>query len=201
MPTRRTVLGAGLLVAIAALPPAPATAAPARSKKPKYYFKIHEINVGNHDEPGLADMARELLEKELGSRPEFTSDLGEAADDTAVIAALKARGLRGFRVSLRLDNLSKELVPPRPGGRQKQLAVGTKLSVFGTTLPGEKLAFGGDGEAVVEAEVVESRLPELTPPLVKDVLGQALKQAVDQAVAKLSLPRAAPMNESKRKRR
>jgi hypothetical protein len=197
MPTRRTVLGAGLAVLAGR-----AQAAGRPGKNPKYYFKILEINVGNFKDPGLADSARDLLEKELGSRPEFTSDLGAASDDAAIIAELKRRRLRGFRVSLRLDELSKDLKPPRPGGRLKQLAVATKLSVFGTTLPGEKLAFGGDGEALVEAEVVERRLEAETPPLVRDVLAQALKQAVDQAVTKLSMPPpAAPLNEAKRKRR
>jgi hypothetical protein len=198
MPTRRTVLGAALLAPLATVR---AQGAARADKNPKYYFKIFEINIGKFKEPGLAESARELLEKELGSRPEFTSDLGEAVDDQAVFAELKRRQLRGFRVSLRLDELSKELKPPRPGGRLKQLAVAAKLSVFGTTFPGEKLAFGGDGEGLVEAEVVESRLPAETPPLIKDVLAQALKQAVDQAVTKLSLPKAAPLNESKRKKR
>ena len=198
MPTRRRILGAALLVPLAAVR---AQGAPGARKNPKYYFKILEINVGKYEEPGLVDTARELLEKELGSRPEFTSDLGEASDDQALFAELKRRQLRGFRVSLRLDQLEKQLVPPRPGGRLKQLAVAAKLSVFGTTFPGEKLAFAGEGEGLVEAEVVESRLATETPPLIKDVLAQALKQAVDQAVTKLSLPRAAPLNESKRKRR
>jgi hypothetical protein len=201
MPTRRTVVGAGLVLALGAVRGPPAAAASGRTRNPRYYFKIFEINVGKYKDPGLEEAARELLEKELGSRPEFTSDLGDAVTDEAVVAALKKRALRGFRVSLRLDDLGKQLVPPRPGGRLKQLAVTTKLSVFGTTLPGEKLAFGGEGEAVVEAEVVESRLEAQTPALVRDVLGQALKQAVDQAVMKLSLPAAAPLNESKRKRK
>jgi hypothetical protein len=197
MPTRRMILATGALLLCA-----PAAIAATRPRvKPKYYFQIFEINVGDHKEPGLVESARSLLEKELGSRPEFTSDLGGVTEGPAVFAELKKRQLRGFKVSLRLDELSKELKPPRPGGGLKQLAVGTRLSVFGTTLPGEKLAFGGDGEAVVEAAVVESRVEQQTPALVNDVLAQALKQAVDQAVLKLSLPRAAPMNESKRKRR
>jgi hypothetical protein len=200
MPTRRTFLTAGAVLPFAAATAAARPKAGARTKA-KYYFQIYEINIGKYEEPGLKESARTLLEKELSSRPEFTADLGDAADDAAVMAELKKRQLRGFKVSLRLDELSKEMKDPRPGGRLKQLAVGTKLSVFGTTLPGEKLAFGGDGEAVVEAEVVESRLDTQTPPLVNDVLAQALKQAVDQAVLKLSLPRAAPINESKRKRR
>jgi hypothetical protein len=198
MPTRRSFLGTALLAPLAAVR---AQGAAGSRKNPKYYFKILEINVGKYEEPGLVDSARELLEKELGARPEFTSELGEASDDQALFAELKRRQLRGFRVSLRLDQLEKKLVPPRPGGRLKQLAVAAKLSVFGTTFPGEKLAFAGEGEGLVEAEVVESRLAAETPALIKDVLAQAVKQAVDQAVTKLSLPRAAPLNESKRKRR
>jgi hypothetical protein len=199
MPTRRRILQAGLLLPLAA---APAAAAP-RAKKPRFYFKIIEVNVGDLKEPDLAANARSLLEKDLGSRPEFTADaeLDAISDEDAMGEALQKKGLRGFRVSLRIERLSKDLEPPRPGGRLKQLAVATRLSVFGTTFPGEKLAFGGDGEAVVEAEVVESRLAAQTPPLVEDVLTQAIKQAVDQTVAKLSLPRAAPMNESKGKRK
>ena len=57
------------------------------------------------------------------------------------------------------------------------------MSVFGTTIPEAKLAFGGDGEATVEAEIVERRKDEETAGLTKDVLVQAVKQAVDQAVA------------------
>jgi hypothetical protein len=204
MSTRRTLL----LLAVAAIAWMAATtalfAAPPRAAaapKPKYYFRIVEVNVGNHGDSALAETARTLLEKELQSRPEFTSEVASADDASALAAELKQRGLRGFRVSLRIDGLEKALRPPRPGGRLKQLAVGVKLSVFGTTFPGEKLAFGGDGEAVVVAEVVESRLEEEAVPLLRDGLTQALRQAVDQTVTKLSLPRAVPLNESKRKRR
>jgi hypothetical protein len=203
MPTRRTVIAAALLVPAAqAVAQTDEPKKPARAKtKPKYYFNIKEINVGKNGDAKLVETARELLTKELESRPEFTSDLGGAADDAAVIAELKQRGLRGFKVSLRVDKLTKELKEPKPGGRLKQLAVDLKLSVFGTTFPGEKLAFSGEGSAIVEAEIVERRLEEETPPLVQDVMAQALKQAVDQAVMKLSLPQAAPMNETKRKRK
>lgn len=178
-----------------------ATQAQAAAKTAKYYFKIFEINVGNAADPSIESMARELLEKDLGSRPEFTSDLGEATNDDAVVAKLKSRRLQGFKVSLRLDKLAKEAKAPRPGGRLKQLAVDVKLSVFGTTLPGEKLAFAGNGEAAVEAEVVEKRMDEETAQMVRDVMVQAIKQAVDQAVLKLSIPKSVPMNESKRKRK
>jgi len=170
-------------------------------KKPKYYFTITEVNVGKNGDKELAKIARDLFEKELSSRAEFTSDLGGATDPAAELEALKRRGLKGFRMSLRLDKLSKDLKEPKPGGRLKQLAVDVKTSVFGTTFPGEKLAFSGEGEAVVEAEVVEARVEQEGLSLVKEVMPQALKQAVDQMMAKLSLPKSAPLNESKRKRK
>jgi hypothetical protein len=168
------------------------------SKKPKYYFKISEVKVGKQGDAEIAKIAREDLEHDLSSRSEFTSDVGDAADGAALLAELKKRNLKGFSVSLRLDHLGKDLKDPKPGGRLKQLAVGVKVSVFGTTLPGEKLAFSGEGDAVVEAEIVEARLEQESLSLVKEVMPMALKQAVDQAVLKLSLPKSAPMNESKR---
>jgi hypothetical protein len=170
-------------------------------KKPRYYFTIQEVNVGKDGDKDLEKMARESFEKELESRPEFTSDLGGITDPAAELAELKKRGLKGFRMSLRLDKLAKDLKEPKPGGRLKQLAVDVKLSVFGTTFPGEKLAFSGEGETVVEAEVAEARLQQEGMNLVKEVMPQALKQAVDQMMAKLSLPKSAPLNESKRKRK
>jgi hypothetical protein len=177
-----------------ALPPA------AAAKKPKYYFKIVEVNVEKAGDPEVAKLARESLDKELQSRPEFTSDLGGATEPAAEVAELKRRGLKGFRVSLRLDQLSKDVKDPKPGARLKQLAVGVKVSVFGTTFPGEKLAFAGEGGSTVQAEVAEQRMKQEELSLMKEVMPIALKQAVDEAIAKLSMPRSAPINESKRRR-
>jgi hypothetical protein len=227
MPKHRTVLCAGALALlftapVAAQAPGAQVEAPPGARKqetmprppkgahrpgavttsaPKYYFKIVDVNVGKDGTPEIATAAREFFEKELQSRPEFTGDLGGASETAAVLAEIKKRGLKGFRMSLRLDRVTKDVKDPKPGARRKQMAVEVKLSVFGTTFPGEKLAFSGEGEAVVEAEVVEARLEEEGLSLVKEVMPQALKQAVDQAVAKLSMPKSAPMNESRRKRK
>lgn len=198
MTTRRRLVVAALAGLFAGAASGPAAAA---DKNAKYYFKIHEINLGKNGGEETAAVARELLEKELASRSEFTSDVGPAREDQEIFAELKRRQLKGFKVSLRLDRLTREPRPPKPGGRLKQLGVDIKLSVFGTTFPGEKLSFSGDGEAAIEAEVVERRMDEEAAAMVKDVMAQALRQAVDQAVMKLSLPKSQPMNESKRKKR
>src|SRR5438128_1333431 len=145
MPKHRTILCSASLAMLsspASADPASKEARAARgemrtgavvSKQPKYYFKVVQVNVGKNGDSDVAKVARELLEKELQSRPEFTSDIGEARDPAAELAELKKRGLRGFEVSLRLDKLAKDLKAPKPGGRLKQLAVDVKVSVFGTT--------------------------------------------------------------------
>jgi hypothetical protein len=176
----------------------PAGAAP---PKPRYYFHVRDVNASTTVDAPTLTVAREVLNQELARREEFTSEVTAASDEAALVAELKRRKLQGFNVSLKLEDLRTEPKPPRPGGRLKQLAVAVKLSVFGATIPDAKLAFGGDGEALVEAEVVERRLPEETAALTRDALVQAVKLAVDQAVRKLSLPKARPIVESRRKRR
>jgi hypothetical protein len=194
---------AGLLggvVAPAAAEPEAMPASKAATRKAKYYFKVVEVKSASADDVTKAT-AKRLLDEDLSGRPEFTSELPGANDPDNVAAELKARKLQGFQVTLDIQALKQDVKEPRAGGRLPQLSVGVRVSVFGTTIPDRKLAFGGDGEATIEAEFVERRKDEEAASLTKDVLAQAIKQAVDQAVAKLSLPKSKPFNESKKKRK
>jgi hypothetical protein len=193
---RAVASGLWLFVLLAAVT---AAAASGKGHAPRFYFAVIDVKSEGPSDEETRLMAKEILEQELAGRPEFTSDVGGATGE-ALAAELQRRKLQGFKVTLKLLTLTHELKPPRPGGRLKQLAVGTKVSVFGTTIKEEKLAFGGDGEATVEAEIVERRLAEETAALNRDVLAQAVKQAVDQAVAKLGQTPSKPFNESKRRK-
>ena len=174
-PGRRALLGAAATAFTLC-------ASPVRAQGAKYFVRIVEV-VGAED-GDVRERARAALEKDLGARPVFTMDLG-GADPSA--DALKARGLRGFDVSLRFESLTKELKDPRPGRRLKQLALGVRISVFGSDVVDGKMAFSGEGESMQMVEVDERRLDKETQGLVADVLADAITQAVDQAVAKLSL--------------
>jgi hypothetical protein len=192
----------GLGIAMAMAMPGATTSAqatPAKAGKPKYYFNVTEIQ-STVASDAVKATAKEILAKDLAARPQFTADLGGATAPDEVAAELRRRKLAGFLVTMNIEKLSREPRPPKPGGRLSQLAVGVKVSVFGTTIPEAKLAFGGDGEAEIVAEVVERRMDEETASLTNDVLVQAVKQAVDQAVAKLSMPVSRPFNESKRRK-
>lgn len=197
--TRRRMVALALLGLGAGLGAEAAAAKGKRPARPRYYFAIGEIRSDQPVDEALRTAAKEVLVEDLAARPEFTADVGEATGD-ALVAELKRRKLKGFSVGLKLVEISREPRPPRPGKRLPQLAVGVKVAVFGTTLEEKKLAFGGEGEAQVEAEIVAAREEQEAAALTRDALVQAVRQAVDQAVGKLELKPSKPFNESKRRR-
>jgi len=177
-----------------------AGAAPARAAGPKYYFELHEVESKVALNADMRQFAGDALKAELASRPEWQSDLG-VKDRDAVAAELKRRRLSGFDLVVKIGAMTKEVKEPNPGSRLRRVAVNVKLSVLGTTLPGDKMSFAGDGEAGAEIEVTERRIDAEAESMFKEAIKDALKQAIDQAVLKLGTPQAAPLNESKRRKK
>jgi len=171
------------------------SAARAADVKPKYYFKISNIIC---QDSNLIPMAKELLEKEVASRPEFTMDLGADSED-AQIAELRKQGMQGFQVSMRIESLKKEIKPPAPGNRDRQLSVDVKLAVFGHTIPGNKLLFTGDGDASVTGEFSERLKDKEDERFTRTALESAIKQAVSTAVVKLTSPNLEDRGSRKKK--
>ena len=120
---------------------------------PKYYFQLQPVKAGPELDAATKAFAGEALKAELASRPEWASDVGAAGqqgpgqDRSELVAELKKRKLRGFDVTARIENLKQQVKDPKPGSRNKQLAVEVQLTVFGTTIPDAKLAFSGDGQS------------------------------------------------------
>jgi hypothetical protein len=182
----------GALLALVAL----GTASNAWGALPKFYFRLGEVKAGPEVDAALKTYAGEALKEDLAARPEWASDIG-TTDTEALVAELQKRNLRGFSVVVRLEHLQKDVKEPSPGARHKRVALDVKLSVLGTTIPEAKLAFSGDGESGVEAEVSDKGMDAEVTSMFKDAIKDAVKQAVDQAVMKLSIGKSGPMNESK----
>jgi hypothetical protein len=182
MPNLRTTLLGTAALAMAAMALS-TTSALAASGKPKYYFKISAIE---SQDAKVIPLAKELLEKEVATRPEFTMDLGDAQSEDAQIAEIRKQGMQGFQVSLRITSLKKDIKPPAPGHRDQQMAIEVKLSIFGHTLPGNKLLFTGDGDASLMAEFSERLKDKEEERFMRTALASAIKQAVSTAVAKLT---------------
>jgi hypothetical protein len=166
---------------------------------PRYYFELHKVEAAVPVNPDLKEFAAEALKAELASRPEWQADLGVGADRGAIASELKRRKLSGFDLIVKIVQLKKEVKDPAPGARNHQLAVSIRLEVLGTAIPGDKIAFSGEGEAGAEAAVPERRLEDEATSMFKEAIKSAVQQAIDQAVVKLTLPKATPMNETRRK--
>ena len=177
----------------------PALAAAAGSTtSPKYYFRVSNIHTQDQK---IIPLAKELLEKEVASRPEFTMDLGDANSEAAEIAEMQKRGMKGFQVSMRINSLKKEIKPPKPGSRDEQMAIEVKLAVFGHTIPGNKIMFTGDGEASLVGEFSARLRDREEERFMRTALESAIKQAVSTAVAKLTTAKLPDRSPRKGKRR
>lgn len=207
MAVRQAALGVGVTLAasvlgLVSLPNAARAATKSDGKRttsgPKYFFQLRDVKGGPTIDPALKAYAGEALKADLAARPEWASDIA-AASPEALLAELDKRKLRGFNVTVRFEDVHKEVKPPKPGGRFNQLAINVRLTVFGTTVAEEKLAFSGDGEAGLEAEVPEKRIETEGLSLTKDAIKDAVKQAVDQAVLKLSIAQSGPHGGARKK--
>ena len=177
---RSTMLAAAVLaMATVAL----SSAALAAAGKPKYYFKISNIEC---QDIKVIPLAKELLEKEVATRPEFTLDLGGAHSEDAQIAEIRRQGMQGLQVSLRIETLKVDIKPPAPGHRDQQMSIDVKLGIFGHTIPGNKLLFNGDGDAALKGEFAERLKDKEEERFIRTALASAIKQAVSTAVAKLT---------------
>jgi hypothetical protein len=198
--TRNAFLRAGIAAAATAglllVAPGPAGAAGSR-----YYFELHKVEADVPVDPELRDYAGEALKAELANRPGWSGDLGVGNDRDRVVAALKNKNVSGFDLVVRFVKVKREVKPPAPGSRLKQLAVSVGLAVLGTAIPGDKIAFSGEGDAGAEASLPENQMDAQGTAMFKEAIKTAIGQALDQAMMKLSLPKSKPMNESKRKRK
>jgi hypothetical protein len=177
---RNTMLATAVLAVAAMVLSASALAA---GEKQKYYFKISNIE---SQDAKIIPMAKELLEKEVATRPEFTTDLGGNQSEDAQIAEIRKQGMQGFQVSLRITGLKKDILPPAPGHRDQQMSIEVKVSIFGHTIPGNKLLFTGDGNASLAGEFSERLKDKEDERFMRTALASAIKQAVSTAVAKLT---------------
>lgn len=155
----------------------------------RYYFSLRDVEPA----PGMSaydpvvKLSREVLAQELARRSEVSTDLGGEVPEAALGEALKKRGLKGYRLTLRLLGNSRTIHPPARGKRYRVLERGVKLSVVGETLPGAQLAVGGDGESMIQVEVGSQISEQQEQEVLRDALRDAISQALAQAIRKLDL--------------
>lgn len=175
-----------LIIAVALFAASPAFAAN------KFYVVVRGVEDASGKGAEIKDEALKLFKDELAHRPELTTTppagLPPATDPEALHDALVKRGIKALELTLRIMAVTQEVKPPPAGKQYRQLVRGIKLSVFGDSIPDKVLSLGGDGESQVATEVGgNANLDKEGKPLLVDATKEAVKQAVDMTVAKLSM--------------
>lgn len=152
------------------------------------------------NEPAEIALARTTLLKTLSTRPEVVMDLELPADPVQAGAELKRRGLRGYEVTLRILRMDRQVKPPPPGKQFRLLEQIVKVSLIGTTFPGELLALGGEGESTVQIEIGSQINDVQEREVATDALQDAVNQAVANAIRKLQIGPMVPPKDAPRRR-
>ena len=189
---RTVVLGLVAIVALLVVVPEEGRASP------KYYFKVTNIHTRDNK---IIPIAKETLEKEVAARPEFVMDRGNAGGEDEELTELQKKGLKGVQVSMRIDTLKVAIKPPSPGKRDKQMSIDVKVSIFGHTIPGNKVLFTGNGDASLVGDFSERLQEKEQARFTKTALESAIKQAVSTAVIKLGTTKLEDKGPPKRRKR
>jgi hypothetical protein len=197
----RTLAVAGLAIVLLSASAA-AKAVAKKPAKPLYYVQVMEALADTGVPDTAKPEARKQLLEALRARPEIVvaPEGGSPVDDATLIADLKKRKLRGLALSVRVVELVEEIKPPPEGKKSRVLQVQAKVAIFGSTIPADGLAIGGDGQSKVGLEIGKNILPGDRDEATKSALAQSLVQAIDVAIEKLAHPPKAPKPEKKKKK-
>jgi hypothetical protein len=156
----------------------------------RYYVEIKGVDAVQNAPANLSVKAKQLLVDLLKTRPEFLAEL-EGAPDPATDANgyrdwLKKNKLRSFSVTINVASYDRTLEPNTKKGKTGQiLSYHIEVSLVGTAIPDDLLAFGGSGGSTVMAEIGKTIRPKDEEYTSDQALTEALTHAVDEAVSKL----------------
>jgi len=156
----------------------------------QYYLVVRGVQEGDGVTSGILPELKTLFLAELKKHSELTLEApaGLPADPEALHDELAKRKIRALEVTLRVLGVTSTVNPPRDGKQFRVLQRGVKLSVFGSTIPENVVAIGGNGESTVGTEIGKTADVEREgKPLLLDAAKEAIRQAVDMTVTKLNL--------------
>jgi hypothetical protein len=170
-----------VLVVLVAMLPLSANAEPQR--KPRYYMVVRAIEGAKEVAP---DEVRKIFIEELGKHPEdcITERADYPKEPAALAARLATEKLTGYLVTVRILEITRELVPAATG-KPPMLQRGVRLTVIGASIPEDRIAFGGHGDALTGTIMRGKPSEAEAASLLGDAIRYAISQAVDESLKQL----------------
>lgn len=174
---RSVMLACGLVVV---------TSAAASEGRPRFYMEVRSVKEPPRTSPSLKEPGKAIFLTELKKHPQVVTELGDPPPSGPDLEkALKAKRLTGYGLVLRITKASHSLNPPAKGKVYKVLMVEVSVAIDAEKIPSGQMALAGEGTAQVGTEVRRVKEKERVQ-LMHEALTEAIRQAVDRSVAKLS---------------
>jgi hypothetical protein len=157
----------------------------ASAKARRFYCELRGVQEPKGTSPSLKDKAKTLLMAELKKHPRVVLDLGSPPPRGEELSkSLKANGLDGYALVLRITKASHSLNPPAAGKVYKVLMVEVEVSIDAEKIPSGQMALAGQGSTQVGTEVNRFKDKERVE-LLHEALATATREAVSKSIAKL----------------
>lgn len=188
------------LVALAAIALASPALAKGKKKPDKpYVFELTRIEL----KKGVPQHVHKAIEKQIAAAIDAHEQLIATLDDDApdpdkepkkYEAYLKRRNQRAFKVNVEVTSYTHEVEQDE---RVRRLTVSIALRMFGETIPQRVMAFSGDGSATVKIDIGKKLRKRDTEYANEEAMKLAVEEALATSIKKLK----APPDKSKKKRR
>jgi hypothetical protein len=152
-------------------------------KKPRYYMVVRAVEGAKEVAP---EQVRQIFTEELAKHPEdcITERAEYPKEPEALAARLATEKLTGYLVTVRILEITRELVPAA-AGKPPMLQRGVRLTVIGASIPEDRIAFGGHGDALTGTIMRGKPSEAEAASLLSDAIRYAISQAVDESLKQL----------------
>lgn len=190
----RTLTASLAAVAVAALIVGTASAG---KKKKNYVFDITAIKLTDDTPADIEKLLSKQLSRSIKANERLIAALDEDAPDPSAEPEkfkkyLKRKNLEAFDVHVEVlsyEHSLEKMPEPRTG---QMLTVRIQIRMYGITIPGNVLAFSGEGSATVKLELGKRLRKRDSDVANHDAIELAVEGAVVDSIKKLDRPKKKP---------
>jgi hypothetical protein len=184
------------LVAIAAAALVVSSASAGKKKK-NFLFDVTAIKLTDDTPENIEKLLNKQLAKSIKANERLMAALEEGAPDPATEPKkfkkyLKKNNLGAFDVHVEVlayEHSLEKLPEPRTG---QMLTVRIQIRMYGITVPGDVLAFSGEGSATVKLELGKRLRKRDSQVANHDAIELAVDGAIADSIKKLDRPKKKP---------
>ena len=186
-----------LLVALASAALVVSAASAGKKKKTNYLYKVTTIKLPDDVPADIEKQLAKQLTKSIEAHARLEATIPEGAPDPETEPKkfkqhLKKKNLAGYTLNVQVLNYEHSIEDMPEGRKGKMLTVRISIRMFGVTMPGNVMAFTGEGSATVKLELGKKLRKRDSQVANQDSIELAVENALADSITKLDKPKKKP---------